>query len=140
VVFEPLGVSFSVKNLFGLVPGPSRGKYHGKDHSMLDQSILEINKIYRSLFTLKGIIEAVHSCALVFESERPRIFTESGVAFAGQDTLSLDAFAAKVAGRDPEAIGHLRLAAQTFGMWDEQAVALAGQCGLRFSAENGFTA
>jgi hypothetical protein len=59
-------------------------------------------------------------------------------SYTNQSLISLDAFAAATAGRDPEAIGHLRLAAQTFGMWDEQAVALAGQCGMRFSDDTGW--
>jgi len=75
IVFYPLGVSLSVKNLFGLIPGPSRGKFHGKEHTFLDQSIVDINKIYRSLFAVKGIVEMVYSAAyLESEAEPPRLF------------------------------------------------------------------
>jgi uncharacterized protein (DUF362 family) len=126
LVFYPLGVSFSVKNLFGLVPGPSRGKYHGQDHVLLAQSIVDINKIYRSLFALKGVIEAVHIAGNhAVETERMETYPGSGQVFAGEDTLTLDAYAAALAGRDPNGIDHLRLAARTFGGWDEQAVAAA---------------
>jgi uncharacterized protein (DUF362 family) len=129
VVFYPLGVSFSVKNLFGLIPGPSRGKFHGKEHASLDQSIVDINKIYHSLFAVKGIIEAVHSSGyLETEADRTRVFPGSGAIFASEDTVSLDAFATALAGRAPESVGHLRLAAETFGAWDEQAVEGAKNC------------
>jgi uncharacterized protein (DUF362 family) len=131
IVFLPLGVSFSVKNLFGLIPGPSRGKYHGKEHAFLDQSIVDINKIYRSLFTVKGVIEAVHSAGYhEVEAERMRAYPGSGQVFASEDTLSLDAFATTLSGRDPQSVGHLRLAAETFGAWDANICAEAVQSGM----------
>ncbi len=132
VVFYPLGMSLSIKNLFGLIPGPSRGKYHGAGHVFLDQSIVDINKIYRSLFSMSGVIEAVHSAGyLETEAERTRVSPGCGKAFASQDTVSLDAFATKLAGRDPQSVGHLRLAAQTFGGWDVQTCAEAEQSGIK---------
>ena len=128
LAFYPLGASFSVKNLFGLIPGPSRGKFHGPQHTLLDQSIIEINKIYRSLFTVKGIIEALHSSGHhEVESERTRVFPGFGKAYASADTVTLDAYLAASAGRAPEGIGYLALAAQTFGAWDEAAVRTAQQ-------------
>ena len=132
IMFHPLGVSFSIKNLFGLIPGPSRGKFHGKDHAFLDQSIVDINKIYHSLFSVKGVIEAVHSAVYwANEAEGARFDPGCGTAFASEDTVSLDAFAAAAAGLDPQSVGHLRLAAQTFGAWDEQACAEAAQSGVK---------
>lgn len=132
VMFYPLGVSFSIKNLFGLIPGPSRGKFHGTEHAYLDQSIVDINKIYRSLFSVKGVIEAVHS-AVYWETEEEgaRIDPGCGMVFASEDTVSLDAFAAIISGRDPDSVGHLRLAAQTFGAWDLQAYTEAAQSGIK---------
>lgn len=132
VIFYPLGISMSVKNLFGLVPGPSRGKYHGEAHAFLDQSIVDINKIYRSLFSLSGLIEAVHSSGVLEVDQEPtQVFPGSGWAFASQDTISLDAFATCLAGRDPGGIGHLRLAAETFGAWDPAVCAEAAQSGIK---------
>jgi uncharacterized protein (DUF362 family) len=131
LAFYPLGASLSIKNLFGLIPGPSRGKFHGPEHTCLDQSILDINKIYRSLFTLKGLIEAVHSAGHhEIESERTRVFAGFGKAYASADTVSLDAFVAATAGRDPLGIGHIRLAAETFGAWDAGTRAEAVRSGM----------
>ncbi|MBE0699131.1 MAG: DUF362 domain-containing protein, partial [Anaerolineaceae bacterium] len=48
IMFDPLGISMAIKNLFGLIPGPSRGKFHGEEHALLDQNIVDINKIYHS--------------------------------------------------------------------------------------------
>ncbi len=130
LAFYPLGASLSVKNLFGLIPGPSRGKYHGPQHSCLDVNIVDINKIYRSLFTLSGVIEALHSAANhEVESERTVIYAGLGKAFASPDTVSLDAYLTTAAGRPPEGIGHLRLAAETFGAWDAAACQQARHTG-----------
>jgi uncharacterized protein (DUF362 family) len=140
VVFFPLGVSFSIKNLFGMITSPSRGKFHGKEHAFLDQSIVDINKIYRSLFSVKGIIEGVHSAGyLGTEIERTQVIKDGGIALASEDTAALDAFAAATAGLDPASIGHLQLAAHTFGAWDAHSGAEAEQSGIRFSNTDGFS-
>ena len=132
MVFYPLGVSLSIKNLFGLIPGPSRGKFHGKDHVFLDQNIVDINKIYRSLFAVKGIVEAVYSAGdIPTETDRTMSYPGRGTAFASEDTVSLDAFATATMGRDPGSVGHLRLAAQTFGAWDDRVCQAAGQSGIK---------
>jgi uncharacterized protein (DUF362 family) len=131
VVFYPLGVSLAVKNLFGLIPGPSRGKYHGKGHALLDQSIVDINKIYSALFETSGIVEAVFSAGfLEKESDSTRVRPNCGVAFANRDIVSLDAFATAVAGRDPASVGHLRLAGEVFGAWDAQTISDAVESGI----------
>jgi uncharacterized protein (DUF362 family) len=132
IVFYPLGVSLSVKNLFGLIPGPSRGKYHGKEHALLDQNIVDINKIYHSLFSVKGIIEAVHSAGyLERDGEPTQVKPGCGVAFGSEDTVVLDAFATCLAGRDPESVGHLRLAGETFGAWASLTLAEAERSGIK---------
>ncbi len=130
LVFEPLSISMAVKNLFGLIPGPSRGKYHGKEHAYLDQNIVDINKVYHSLFSVKGLVESVHSAGhLAMETERTQVLEGSGSAFASQDIVSLDAFVTAVCGRDPHSVGHLRLAAQTFGEWNPQVSEEAARSG-----------
>ncbi len=132
IVFYPLGVSMSVKNLFGLIPGPSRGRYHGNDHDRLDQSIVDIHKIYRSLFSVKGLIEAVNSSGnLENEGDRTKVHPGCGTALASEDTLSLDGFASSLGGRDPGSVGHLRLAAQAFGGWDDRVCEDANRCGIK---------
>jgi uncharacterized protein (DUF362 family) len=131
LVFEPITVTFSLKNLFGLIPGPSRGKYHGKGDSLLHQSIVDINKIYRSLFQVKGMIEAVFTASdFRVLSEGMKITPDCGVAFACEDTLTLDAFATAIAGLDPESACYLKLAAQTFGSWDPHILADARLTGV----------
>ena len=67
---DPMHVSLAVKNFFGMIPGPSRGKYHGEKHSRLSQSIVGIYKVYDSLFNIKGVVEAVLT-ASIRETPRP---------------------------------------------------------------------
>lgn len=132
IVFQPLGISMAVKNLFGLIPGPSRGKFHGKNHVYLDQNIVDINKVYHSLFKVAGMIEMVHSAGLLeTEEDRTHLVRGCGTAFASEDLVLLDACVSAAAGRDPQTVGHLRLAAQTFGDWDELACAEAVQSGIK---------
>jgi len=132
IVFQPLGISMAFKNQFGLIPGPSRGKFHGKNHVHLDQNIVDINKIYRSLFQTAGVIDVVHSAGLLeTESDRTTLLHGRGAVFASQDLVALDACSTAAAGRDPRSVSHLRLAAQTFGEWDEAACAEAAASGLK---------
>lgn len=132
IIFHPLGISMSVKNQFGLIPGPSRGKFHGKEHAFLDQSIVDINKIYHSLFTVKGVVEAAYSAGYLEKDGEPtQVFPGGGKAFASEDTVTLDAFATALHGCDPNSVGHLRLAAQTFGVWDERVCVDAERSGIK---------
>jgi uncharacterized protein (DUF362 family) len=136
IVFYPLGISMAVKNLFGLVTGPSRGKFHGKDHAFLDQSITDINKIYRSLFELSGIIETIHSAGILdVEGAPTAVHPGCGAVFASRDTVSLDAFATMLAGRDPATVGHLTLAGRTFGEWAPETIAAAKTVGIKVVPE-----
>lgn len=119
----PMWVSLSVKNLFGMIPGPSRGKYHGNNHDRLDQSIVDIYRVYDSLFDVKGVVEAVQTASMRDREtlewnnlENPRF---ASVSF---NPVELDAVVAGLLGTDAHDIGYLRLASGTFCEWDEIAV------------------
>ncbi|MFX1606869.1 MAG: DUF362 domain-containing protein [Promethearchaeota archaeon] len=126
-------ISLSLKNLFGMIPGPDRGKYHGEMNKAMNPSIIDMNKIYRSLFKTKGIVEGVLSASRGMTLE-PQVFRNQGVAWACDDTLELDAVVAAHVGINPNDVGHLKLAAQNFGEWDDAPVAHAAAHALtRFS-------
>jgi hypothetical protein len=102
------GVSLSTKNLFGLIPDPARyGKWHGKNDSNLARSIVEINKIYRSLFS---------PCYWVNEIKEPSLFVGS------KNSVEADAVTAKLMGMDPENIAYLKQAAGVFGGYDKKVL------------------
>jgi hypothetical protein len=103
------GVSLSTKNIFGLIPDPARyGKWHGKNDSRLPRSIVEINKVYRSLFS---------PCYWINEIKGRDTFVGS------RNSVEADAVTATLVGVDPEKITYLRRVAGVFGGYDKNALA-----------------
>lgn len=101
-------ISLSTKNLFGLIPDPARyGKWHGKNDSHLSRSIVDINKIYRSLFS---------PCYWINEIK------ESGIFVGSKNSMEADAVAAKLMGLDPEKIDYLKLATNVFGGYNKEVL------------------
>ena len=132
---DPIVVSLSLKNLFGMIPGPGRMKYHGEGgYSLLAQSILDINKIYHSLFSVKGIVDAVLTASMNrdrTDAMNPETVENKGLLLGSEDCVRLDAFIAAVEGKDPNEIEYLKLAATHFGSWDEKVIDQARQSELR---------
>lgn len=119
----PMWVSLSVKNLFGMIPGPSRGKYHGRNHNRLSQSIVDIYKVYDSLFDVRGVVEAVHTASVRNRDTMEwRNIENPGFMSASMEPVELDAFITGLLGTDPNDVGYLKLASETFGAWDDEAV------------------
>jgi uncharacterized protein (DUF362 family) len=119
----PMHVSLAVKNFFGMIPGPGRGKYHGEKHSRLSGSIVDIYKVYDSLFNVKGVVEAVITASLRdLETMKWENREDPGYASASEDLVELDAFVTALMGRDPNTVEYLRLAADAFGGWNEETV------------------
>jgi uncharacterized protein (DUF362 family) len=132
----PMIVSFSVKNFFGMIPGPNRGKFHGKKHSKLNQSIVDIYKVYDSLFNISGVVEAVFTASLR-DPETLKWETRENPGFisASENPLDLDAFVSTLLGKNPHEIGYLELAAQNFGFWDEGSLKLGLDNGIKVFAD-----
>ena len=126
VLEAPMHVSLAVKNFFGMIPGPSRGKYHGEKHSRLSRSIVDIYNVYDSLFNVKGVVEAVFTASLRDpETLKWENREDPGYASASDDLIELDALVTALLGRDPNTVDYLRLAADEFGGWNEETVSYA---------------
>ncbi|MFW9963440.1 MAG: DUF362 domain-containing protein [Candidatus Sifarchaeia archaeon] len=121
---DDIVISLTLKNLFGMIPGPDRGEFHGEMNKAMNPSIVDMNKIYRSLFKTKGVVEAVHSASSGMTLE-PQVFMNPGVLWSCDDTLELDAVVTSHVGLDPNSVGYMKLAAQNFGEWDNEPVRLA---------------
>ncbi|MFW9788177.1 MAG: DUF362 domain-containing protein [Candidatus Thorarchaeota archaeon] len=123
-----IGVTMSVKNLFGMISTPYRGKFHGVNDSKLNDSIMDINKVCHSLFDVRGVVEAVFSTSASdeFLAESTQ-YTNLGLVWGSNDLLELDAVVTTQLGLDVREVGHLDIAAQTFGKWPQQAIDLAGK-------------
>jgi uncharacterized protein (DUF362 family) len=117
-------ISLTLKNLFGMIPGPDRGKYHGEMNKTMNPSIVDMNKIYRSLFKTKGVVEGIFTASRGMTLE-PQVFRKQGLLWSCDDTLELDAVVSAHVGINPNDVGYLKLAAQNFGEWTEEAVSLA---------------
>jgi uncharacterized protein (DUF362 family) len=119
----PMHVSLAVKNFFGMIPGPGRGVYHGEKHSRLSRSIVDIYKVYDSLFSIKGAVEAVFTASLRDpETLKWENREDPGFVAASRDLVELDALVTALLGRDPSTVDYLRLVSDEFGVWDEEAV------------------
>lgn len=96
----------STENLLSLIPDPARRiKWYGKDGSRFSQSIVDINKIYRSLLS---------PCYWINEIEGTGLFVGS------KNSLEADAVAARLLNIDPKTIEYFRRAANVFGGYDEK--------------------
>ncbi len=119
----PMWVSLSVKNLFGMIPGPRRGKYHGRNHNRLNQSIVDIYKVYDSLYDIRGVVEAVYTASVRNRDTLEwQNIVNPGFMSASMDPVELDAVITGLLGTDPNGVGYLKLASETFGAWDDEAV------------------
>ena len=91
--------SFTIKNIFGMIPDPMRPWWHGLNGSRIATSIIDINKIYHSLFNVYGICEALNATAFPhpegkFEDlfmGKYNIIKGFGVVAFGRHLVSLDA-------------------------------------------------
>lgn len=131
---EPIVVNLSLKNFFGMIPGPGRRRYHGDGDCYLAQSIVDMNKVYRSLFDVKGMVDGVLTASMGKTEEeaiKPQTAENRGILLGSGDCVALDATVATLEGRDPGKIGYLKLAAETFGGWDEAALGEARRSGVR---------
>ena len=90
--------SFSMKNLFGMIPDPLRSWWHGSGHHMAAQNILDINKVYHSLFAMFGICEAIWELAYIHPdgihqgvySGKYNVTEGKGAIALGRNLLELD--------------------------------------------------
>jgi uncharacterized protein (DUF362 family) len=126
-------VSLTLKNLFGMIPSPWRGKYHGDDDSLLCMNIVDINKVYNALFDVKGIIEAVYSTSETLDSIlHPAIHRDMGLIWSGVDTIELDALVCSQLGLNPKQVDYLRLASEKVKQWNESTVEVGMANPVRF--------
>ena len=114
--------SLSIKNLFGMIPHPSRWKYHGKKNCILDTSIIDIYKVYDTIFNIKGVVEAVFTHTDTdIEHNKMIIKQNVGFAAASKNTLDLDASVMALCSIEPYQ-AHVRHASNELGYWNKQLI------------------
>lgn len=125
------------KNIFGLIPefvgyGERLKAYHGEADKDLPQNIVDINKVYRSIFNVVGIVEGVNSLTYNIYAKdakykaafgyRYDVLEDKGLIYYSDNLSWLDAFVHQQCGKDPFKEPHLKLAAQTFGEWPPELI------------------
>jgi hypothetical protein len=108
-----LTLSMSTKNLFGLIPDLAkpggRGFYHGEKDRDLPRSIIDVYKIYRSVFNVVGMVEGIRNLTgFIDKGPHHSMFGYDyevreglGLIYFGTDPLWLDAFIAAQCGIEP---------------------------------------
>jgi uncharacterized protein (DUF362 family) len=117
------GMTLSMKNLFGLVPGVKYGwpknflHWHG-----IDESIVDINSTVRAHFVIVDGIIGMEGNGPIQGKPKP-----SGVLVFGDDPVAVDATCTRIAGLNPEKIKYLKLAGEFLGNLAESRVQQIGE-------------
>lgn len=114
--------TLSTKNLFGLIPDPTRyPKYHGDNDKLLSTNICDINKIYRSLFDCTFLIEGVFIASSARSMQEIFAVKDWGIIMAGKNSNEVDMIGAKLLGTKPPTSGIdvLKESKITFGKFDK---------------------
>ena len=126
--------TFTMKNLFGMIPDPLRPWWHGPRDDRLAESIIDVNKVYRALFNVYGIIEALSTTLVSHpESENERrararagrneVVEGNGLVAFGRDLVSLDATFFSLLGFGLNHFrGYINRAEEEFGVYDRVAI------------------
>jgi uncharacterized protein (DUF362 family) len=124
--------TFSMKNMFGLIPVPHREQYHGADFDTgLSRSIVDILTIYTSLFKVIGMNEGIYHIPVTREEGKniySMLWTEydvienAGLILGSEDLVTLDAVTNKMVGIDPETRSILKIGGEVFGQWDRNGL------------------
>ena len=128
---DDIGVSLTIKNIFGMIPNPSRMRYHGKGHKDLHINIVDIFKIYDSVFNIKGVVEAMKT-ASVHDADvgKTCVIPDPMFVAVSKNPLELDAACALMMGVEPSKNRYLSRAADTFENWSDD-VGLIKEAGIR---------
>lgn len=104
-------ISMSIKNLFGLIPHPSRYiPFHDNNHSMVTEVIQDVYTIYSSLFSHSlWITEGIKTLIRNYCEPSQKIIKNQSLFFIGRDAKEVDSEACKAVGLNPSTVPHLRL-------------------------------
>jgi uncharacterized protein (DUF362 family) len=117
------GMTLSMKNLFGIVPGLKYGwpknflHWHG-----IYESIIDINSTIRSHFAIVDGIVGMEGNGPIQGTPKP-----VGVLVFGDDPVAVDATCVRVAGLKPEKIEYLRRAGDFLGNLEETHIQQMGE-------------
>lgn len=118
-----VGVTLSLKNMFGIVPGNCYGWPKNVLHwAGLSRSILDINSTVRPDFAIVDGIVGMEGNGPIQGTAKP-----SGVLVVGDDPVAVDATCARVMGLLPERIDYVKRAALLLGNIREERIVQRGE-------------
>jgi uncharacterized protein (DUF362 family) len=98
------GVTLSMKNLFGLVPGSIYGWPKNKLHYIgIPESVVALNRFFRNTFAIVDGIVGMEGNGPIQGTPKP-----AGVLVMGRDVVAVDATCSRIMGVDPERVEYLR--------------------------------
>jgi uncharacterized protein (DUF362 family) len=122
------GMTASMKNFFGTVPGAIYGwpknvlHYHG-----IENSILDLVATIRPHFTIVDAVVAMEGDGPIMGRARP-----TGFLAMGADLVAVDATCARIMGLDPAKVPYLATAAEFLGNLDPRRLEHRGENPKRF--------
>ncbi|MBN2335241.1 DUF362 domain-containing protein [Candidatus Bathyarchaeota archaeon] len=121
--------TFSMKNMFGLIPDPIRAWWHGKNNKLKPTSITAVNQLYDSLFNVYGIIEALQNTPITSENGvfnvpgfKYDLHKDLGIVAFGRDRIELDTIMWRLGGYPESALQDIIEAEKTYGKCDANLV------------------
>jgi uncharacterized protein (DUF362 family) len=125
------GLTASMKNFFGVVPGAVYGWPKNLLHAKgIPNSIVDLNATIRPHFTIVDGVTAMEGDGPIMG--RPRAL---GMLAMGTDLVAVDATCARVIGLDPWKIPYLRMASSFLGNVDSRRIVPIGESPSRFATE-----
>ncbi len=117
------GVTLSMKNMFGVVPGSCYGWPKNVLHwAGIDGAILDINAAVRPNFAIVDGIIGMEGDGPIQGTSKP-----CGVLVVGDDPVAVDSTCARVMGLLPEKISHIARAATMLGHIQEEKIRQLGE-------------
>ncbi len=117
------GVTLSLKNMFGVVPGSCYGWPKNILHwAGIDRAILDINAAVRPDFAIVDGIVGMEGNGPIQGVAKP-----AGVLIAGDDPVAVDSTCARIMGLAPEKINHIAHAAALLGHIEAQKIRQLGE-------------
>ncbi len=127
------GMTASMKNLFGIVPGAVYGWPKNLLHMRgIDRAIVDINATVRTGFSIVDGIVAMEGDGPIMGTPRPL-----GLLAMGRDPVAVDATCARIIGLDPRRMPYLAEAGRFLGHADERSIDQRGEQPGRFGARFG---
>lgn len=121
--------SFTLKNIFGMIPDPLRPWWHGPGNNNLAENIVDINKIYHALFNVYGICESLTTRAYSHPrgkfynlyAGKYNILEGMGFIAFSRKLVSLDAILCNLAGFDfKDFNAYINKAEEELGSYDRK--------------------